>query len=111
VVDPHAILDRETEVPLDPALGGAEGAPGLRIMEWKPEAKSIKPSMILCASEGVVLREITEDMDTRTGIPFTGYLTWAGFAERVWGSPRRPDTRPYAACWSQNCSSNSSGVK
>ena len=29
----------------------------------------------------------------------------------VWGSPRRPDTRPYAACWSLNCSSNSSGVK
>jgi hypothetical protein len=28
-----------------------------------------------------------------------------------WGSPRRPDTRPYAACWSFNRSSNSSGVK
>lgn len=83
VLDPAAILDRETSIDLDPTLGGEHGGPTLRIMEWKPEAKSIKPSIILCHLDGVALNEITDDVDTRSGIPYTAYLTWAGFTEHV----------------------------
>jgi hypothetical protein len=83
VLDPAAILDRETSKDIDPALGGEYGGPTLRIMEWKPEAKSIKPSIILCDLDGVALNEITDDVDTRSGIPYTAYLTWDGFTEHV----------------------------
>ena len=80
VLDPAVVLDRETTVDLDPALGGDHGAPALRIMEWKPEAKSIKPSIIMCDDNGVALNEITDEVDTRSGIPYTAYLSWPGFS-------------------------------
>ncbi|MCU4185202.1 ATP-binding protein [Acidiferrimicrobium sp. IK] len=82
-LDPKAILERETSIELDSALGGHHGAPLLTIMEWRPEAKSIKPSLILCDAKGVALHEITEGIDTRAGLPYTAYLMWPGFAERV----------------------------
>jgi hypothetical protein len=82
-LDPKAILDREAAVELDASLGGEYGAPTLRIMEWKAEAKAIKPSVILCDTEGVALHEITDGVDTRSGIPYTAYLMWPGFADRV----------------------------
>jgi hypothetical protein len=83
VLDPAAILDRETSVELDAALGGDHGAPTLRIMEWKAEARSIKPSLILCDDNGVALSEVTDDVDSRSGIPYTAYLTWAGFSDLI----------------------------
>jgi hypothetical protein len=83
ILDPAAILAREITIDLDPALGGDYGTPSLGIMEWNPEAKSIRPSLILCDSDGVSLNEITDDIDNRSGIPFTGYLTWAGFPHFV----------------------------
>ena len=43
--------------------------------------------------------------------PRLGTSSGEAYKARDWGSPRRPDTRPYATCWSLNCSSNSSGVK
>lgn len=83
LLDPKAILDRETTIMLDAGLGGENGAPTLRIMEWKAEAKTIKPSLILCDTEGVSLFEIDDGVDTRSAIPYTAYLIWPGFAERV----------------------------
>ena len=79
-LDPSAILDRETEIPLDESLAGDYGRPVLRIMEWKPEAKSITPSLVLCDDNGVALHEITDQIETVLGIRYTAYLTWAGFA-------------------------------
>jgi hypothetical protein len=67
----------------DPALGGPHGAPVLRIMEWRPEAKSIAPSLVLCDQNGVALHEITDRIESPPDIPYTAYLTWAGFAERA----------------------------
>lgn len=83
LLDPKAILDREVTIELDAALGGDHGPPTLRIMEWKSEAKTIKPSLILCDTDGVALHEITDGVDTRSGILYTAYLMWPGFAERV----------------------------
>lgn len=83
LLDPKAILDHETTIELDAALGGDHGAPILTIMEWKAEAKTIKPSLILCDTEGVTLFEITDGVDTRSAIPYTAYLMWPGFADRV----------------------------
>lgn len=82
-LDPAAILERETEVVLDESLGGDYGAPVLRIMEWKPEAKSISPSLVLCDENGVALHEITDQIDSIPGMPYTAYLTWAGFVALV----------------------------
>jgi hypothetical protein len=79
VLDPAAILSSDTPINLDAALGGDHGAPSLRIMEWKPEAKSIKPSMILCDDDGVALGEITDEVDRRSGIPFYGVPRLGGF--------------------------------
>lgn len=78
-LEPSTILDREIDIALDEALGGDHGAPSLRIMEWKPEATTIKPSLVLCDENGVALHEI-EDVDSAGGIRFTGYVTWAGFS-------------------------------
>lgn len=81
LLDPKAILSRESSLQLDASLGGLHGSPTLRIMEWKEEAKSIKPSIILCDDSGVVLGEVTTEIDTRAGIPYTAYLSWAGFPQ------------------------------
>lgn len=79
VLDPSTIIDRETEVVLDAGLGGDHGVPVLRIMEWKPEAKAIDPSLLLCDENGVALGEVTEQIDSPPGIRYTAYLTWPGF--------------------------------
>lgn len=83
VLDPSTIIERETEVTLDAALGGDRGAPVLRIMEWKPEAKGISPSLVLCDENGVALHEITDQIESPPGISYTAYLTWTGFAEHA----------------------------
>ena len=84
VLDPATIIEREAEVSLEPALGGTHGAPVLRIFEWKPEArKAITPSLLLCDENGVALHEITDRIDSPPDLPYTGYLTWAGFAEHA----------------------------
>lgn len=79
VLDPATIVARQTEIPLDPALGGDQGNPLLRIMEWKPEAKTISPSLVLCDENGVALHEVTDRIDSPPGIHYTAYLMWAGF--------------------------------
>lgn len=71
VLDPTTIIERETEVALDSALGGDHGAPVLRIMEWKPEANAINPSLLLCDENGVALHEVTERIESPPGIPYT----------------------------------------
>ena len=80
VLDPANILvERETEIELDPDLGGQDGAPVLRIMEWKSEAKAIAPSLVRCDENGVALHELTDRIDSPPGVPYTAYLMWAGF--------------------------------
>lgn len=79
-LDPATILQNETTIELDQALGGDRGVPTLRIMEWKEQAKSIKPTIIMC-DDGITLGEITEGVDNRSGIPYTAYLTWGGFSD------------------------------
>jgi Histidine kinase-, DNA gyrase B-, and HSP90-like ATPase len=78
-LDPDLILDRHTELPLDDGLGGEHGQPQLRILEWKSEVTIIRPSLVLCDENGVALHEL-EDIDTAGNIPFTAYVTWAGFS-------------------------------
>ncbi len=78
-LDPDSILDRRTDIPLDEGLGGNHGPPHLRLLEWKPEVTTIRPSLVLCDENGVALHEL-EDVDTTGGIRFTAYITWAGFA-------------------------------
>lgn len=82
VLDPATIIERETEVSLDPALGGKHGAPVLRLLEWKAEAhKAITPSLLLCDQNGIGLHEITGQIEKHPGIAYTGYLTWSRFGE------------------------------
>lgn len=83
VLDPATIVERETEITLDSALSGGRGALSLRIMEWKPEAKTITPSLVLCDENGVALHEVTDRIDSPPDIPFTAYLLWAGFSEHA----------------------------
>jgi hypothetical protein len=81
VLDPAAIVDSETDIALDPALGGGYGTPLLRILEWQPKDKDMKitPSLVLCDENGVALHEVTDRIDAPPGIPYTAYLLWAGF--------------------------------
>lgn len=81
LLDPATIVERETEIKLDDALGGDHGAPIVRIMEWKPEATTISPSLVLCDENGVALHEITDQIESPPGIRYTAYLTWPGFAQ------------------------------
>jgi Histidine kinase-, DNA gyrase B-, and HSP90-like ATPase len=83
VLDPATIVARETDVTLDPELGGAYGAPALRIMEWTSGAKAITPSLVLCRENGVALYEITDKIEHPAELPYTAYLTWPGFAEHA----------------------------
>lgn len=78
-LDPASILDRQTEIDLDLGLTAEHGPATLRILEWKPEAATIKPSLLLCDDNGVGLHEI-ENITTAGGIRFTAYVTWAGFS-------------------------------
>lgn len=82
-LDPAEILQSQTEIELDASLGGEYGAPTLRIMEWKPEAKAITPTLMLCDAGGVALHEITDGIDKASGVRFTAYVIWAGFSEHV----------------------------
>jgi hypothetical protein len=83
LLDPNAIIGRQTEIVLDAALGGAHGAPVLRIIEWTPEGKAIPPSLILCDENGVALHEVTDQIETPAEIRYTAYLSWPGFVEHA----------------------------
>jgi hypothetical protein len=82
-LDPASIIERQVdlEVVIDEDDCAGYGRPQLRIIEWDKEAKAIKPSLILCTEDGAALEELSNDMDTRLGIPYTGYLSWPGFAK------------------------------
>ncbi len=82
-LDPKLILQSQTEIAIDEALGGDHGAPLLRILEWKPEVKTITPSLMLCDGDGVALHEITDGIDKGSGVRFTAYLIWPGFTEHA----------------------------
>jgi len=82
-LDPASILESQTEVELDAALGGDHGSPVLRILEWKPAVTTITPSLILCDGAGVALHEITDGVDRGAGVRFTAYLIWSGFTEHA----------------------------
>jgi hypothetical protein len=77
-LDPATIIERQTEVTLD-GLGGDYGAPILRLVEWRLEARAIIPSLLLCDENGVALHEITEQIEIPPGIRYTAYLSWPGF--------------------------------
>lgn len=78
-LDPSSILARETEIELAEVDHEEYGSPHLRIMEWKPDAATIEPSLLLCDENGVALSEITEGIQASSGIRFTAYATWRGF--------------------------------
>ena len=82
-LDPATILQSQTEVELEEALGGDHGPPVLRILEWKPEVKTITPSLMLCDGGGVALHEVTDGIDKGSGVHFTAYLIWPGFTEHA----------------------------
>jgi len=82
-LDPKLILQSQTEIGLDEALGGDDGGPILRILEWKPEVKTITPSLMLCDGDGVALHEITDGIDKGSGVRFTAYLIWPGFTKHT----------------------------
>ncbi len=79
-LDPGDIRDRETIFELDPALGGAHGAPVLRVMEWKADIVGLQSSIVVCDSDGVALHEL-EDLTSTGKLKLTGYLSWPGFTE------------------------------
>jgi hypothetical protein len=79
-LDPSSILEHQEDIQLDSSLRGRYDTPVLRIMEWSKEIDSIKPSLVLCDENGVALEEI-EGVETKSGIRFTAYVMWAGFAE------------------------------
>lgn len=83
VLDPASITARDTEIELDAELGGTQGAPVLRIMEWTPEAKAISPSLVLCDENGVALHEVTSNIEHPPELRYTAYLTWPGFVEHA----------------------------
>jgi hypothetical protein len=82
-LDPMTILEDQREIPLDEALGGKHGQPVLRFLQWKPEAKAIEPSLVLCDGDGVALHEITDRIESVPGVRFTAYLVWSGFTHHV----------------------------
>lgn len=82
-LDPSAILESESEVRLDESLGGTHGPVIVRFIQWKPKAKTIEPSLVLCDGNGVALYETTERLETATGIRFTAYVLWPGFTDHV----------------------------
>ena len=81
-LDPSTVLENEVRVELDPGLGGAHGAPVIRIVEWRPSIVGFKSALLLCDQNGVVVHEIGEDMPS-TPRKVTGYVEWAGFPEHA----------------------------
>ncbi|MGE3446669.1 MAG: ATP-binding protein [Microbacteriaceae bacterium] len=78
-LDPDSIVENRFETNLGEIDGREHGTPHLRILEWKPEITSIRPSLVLCDENGVALREV-EDIPLEPDIPFTAYVAWQGFA-------------------------------
>ncbi len=78
-LDPATILEREIEVPLLASIGAARGEAVLRVLEWKPTAKALRPSLFLCGEGGVVLGELT-DVEVVDGLSYSAYLIWPGFS-------------------------------
>lgn len=79
-LDPGLILKSQTEIVLDSSIAADFETPIVKILEWKPEVKSIAPTLMLCDSNGVALHEITEGIGRGSGIHFTAYLIWSGCA-------------------------------
>ena len=82
-LDPMTILEDQREIPLDEALGGDHGTPVLRFLQWKLEAKTIEPSLVLCDGDGVALHEITDRIESAPGVRYTAYLVWPGFTHHA----------------------------
>lgn len=82
-LDPSSIIADEADYLLESDLGGQHGAPSVRIIEWVPEASSIKPSIVLCTDDGVALDELAAGVDMPSRIPITAYVSWPGFAAHV----------------------------
>jgi hypothetical protein len=83
VLDPRAVLARETQVDLDAALGGTHGPPKVRIIEWKPEVVTDdRSSLVLCDDDGVGLHETSDNVSTGK-LKLTAYVVWPGFREHV----------------------------
>lgn len=82
-LDPMSVAERTTTIEIEKRLGGRYGAPSLQVFEWKTEAKSISPSLVLCDENGVALHELTDGLESPSDIRYTAYLTWPGFAEHA----------------------------
>lgn len=79
-LDPATLMANERVVVLPEDLGGSYGSPEVRIVEWKPGVPGPSAALVLCDENGVALGETTEDLASATGLRYSAYLTWAGFA-------------------------------
>jgi hypothetical protein len=83
VMDPTTIILNEIEMDLDAPAGAAGSSPSLKIIEWHPSAKGIRPSMVLCGPEGTALEELTEGIEAPPDLRYTAYVSWQGFADHA----------------------------
>lgn len=82
LLDPTSIIENEDEFELN--LGQAFApAPILKIIEWSPVAKSIKPSLVLCGSDWTVIEELTSGIEAPPDFRYTAYVSWPRFADHA----------------------------
>jgi len=82
-MDPATIILDEVEIELEHSSDTAGPSPSLKIIEWDPSAKGIRPSMVLCGPEGTALEELTYGIETPPDLRYTAYVSWQGFVDHA----------------------------
>jgi hypothetical protein len=83
LLDPDSIVANEIEFDLEVESVADGVRPVLKIIEWVPSAKGIKPSIVLCGAGGTALEEITNGIETPPDLRYTAYVSWQGFADHA----------------------------
>ena len=85
MLDPNSLIARQVDVLLNDLELKGENCepPTVRIIEWNQHGSKIKPSLLLCTTDGHVLHETSDYLVVRKDLPYTAYVMWDGFQDHA----------------------------
>lgn len=83
LLDPRTLIAGEMNDQLVVELGFEGPPPALRIIEWSNQAAKIRPTILLCTADGIVLHEVADRTPTLKDFPYTAYVLWDGFKDHI----------------------------
>lgn len=83
LIEPEAIIRDQIEIDIADPVDDDAASAKLKIIEWDPAAKGIRPSIILCGQEGTALEEVTDGVEAPPDLRYTAYVSWRGFSDHA----------------------------